>query len=172
MHGQKFSVDEVIQIARDILQGLAVAHASGIVHRDIKPANLWLETTASDGYRVKIFDFGLARADPDQSQLTHASAIVGTPAFMPPEQPRGSKAIDFRSDLFSVGCVLYLLCTDQLPFQGESTIETLKAIAMSTPKSPELIRSDLIELGLGGRLPITDSAILQTEIVVESSTGQ
>jgi serine/threonine protein kinase len=141
--GRKFSVNEVVRIARDILLGLSVAHASGIVHRDIKPANLWLETISGDNFRVKILDFGLARADLDESQLTHASAIVGTPAFMPPEQARGSKAIDFRSDLFSVGCVLYLLCADQLPFQGETTIETLMAIAMSTPKSPELIRSDV-----------------------------
>ena len=141
--GQRFSVSEVVRIAREILQGLSVAHACGIVHRDIKPANLWLESTGSNCFRVKILDFGLARADLDESQLTHASAIVGTPAFMPPEQARGSKAIDFRSDLFSVGCVLYLLCTDQLPFQGETTIETLMAIAMSTPRSPELIRSDV-----------------------------
>lgn len=146
--GRKFTVSEVVRIGREILQGLSVAHASGIVHRDIKPANLWLESTAASSFRVKILDFGLARADLDESQLTHASAIIGTPAFMPPEQARGSKAIDFRSDLFSVGCVLYLLCTDQLPFQGETTIDTLMAIALSTPKSPDLIRSDVSsELG-------------------------
>ncbi len=141
--GQKFTVEQITQIASDILQGLSVAHASGIVHRDIKPANLWLEPTTKGTFRVKILDFGLARADLDESQLTHASAIVGTPAFMPPEQARGSKAIDFRSDLFSVGCVLYLLCTEQLPFQGENTIETLIAIAMGTPEPPNSIRPEI-----------------------------
>ena len=66
--GRKFSVKEIIGMAREVLQGLAVAHASGIVHRDIKPANLWLESTAQHSFRIKILDFGLARADLDESQ--------------------------------------------------------------------------------------------------------
>jgi len=137
---RKFSIIEILKIAREVSLGLAAAHAKGLVHRDIKPANLWLEQTSKNTFRMKILDFGLARAELDESQLTLASAIVGTPAFMAPEQARGSKSVDFRSDLFSLGCVLYLLCAHELPFQAETTIETLIAIALTTPRSPELIQ--------------------------------
>jgi eukaryotic-like serine/threonine-protein kinase len=138
--GRKFSIAEILKIGREVAEGLSVAHANGIVHRDIKTANLWLEQSNKKSFRVKILDFGLARAELDESQLTHASAIIGTPAFMAPEQARGSKAIDFRSDLFSLGCVLYLLCAHELPFKADSTIETLMALALNSPKSPELIQ--------------------------------
>jgi len=140
--GRKFSIAEILKIGREVAEGLSVAHTNGIVHRDIKSANLWLEQSNKKPFRVKILDFGLARAELDDSQLTHASAIIGTPAFMAPEQARGGKAIDFRSDLFSLGCVLYLLCSHELPFKAETTIETLMAIMLHTPKSPELIQPE------------------------------
>src|SRR5205814_4227536 len=95
-------LQEVLRIGMQAAAGLAAAHAQGLVHRDVKPANILLE----DGVeRVKLTDFGLARAADDAS-LTKTGIIAGTPQFMSPEQARG-ESIDQRSDLFSLGCVLY-----------------------------------------------------------------
>ncbi len=123
---------EVVRIGREVADGLAAAHACGLIHRDIKPGNLWLE---GDRGRVKILDFGLARAVDDKAHLTQSGAIVGTPAYMAPEQVTG-KGLDARCDLFSLGCVLYRLCTGVLPFQGSDTIATLMAVATEQPRPP------------------------------------
>ena len=93
--------------------GLAAAHAQGLVHRDIKPANILLENGVE---RVKITDFGLARAVDDAS-LTHTGFVAGTPQYMSPEQARG-ETVDHRADLFSLGSVLYAMCTGQPPFRA------------------------------------------------------
>src|SRR5262249_37225718 len=98
---------EAVRIARQMAEGLAAAHEHGLIHRDIKPANVWLET--GSGW-VKIVDFGLARATADDVNLTKEGTIVGTPAFMAPEQAR-SGTVDARCDLFSLGAVLYRMCT-------------------------------------------------------------
>ena len=110
----RLPLSEVIRIGRETAAGLAAAHKKGLIHRDIKPANLWLEETG----RVKILDFGLARAAADSGQLTQSGAIIGTPAYMAPEQVDG-KTLDARCDLFSLGCVLYRLSTGELPFQRD-----------------------------------------------------
>ena len=119
--GRQPKLAQILRIGREMARGLAAAHQRGLVHRDIKPANVWLE--APQG-RVKILDFGLARGTKDDSQLTQSGAIVGTPAYMSPEQANGHK-VDHRTDLFSLGCVLYRLCTGQMPFKGENTMATL-----------------------------------------------
>ncbi len=120
---------EVVRVGRQVAAGLAAAHAVGLVHRDIKPANLWLDS-AADG-RVKILDFGLARGDCDE-RLTAAGAVLGTPAFMAPEQARGEPS-DGRSDLFSLGVVLYRLAAGVLPFTGKGTLGVLASLATETP---------------------------------------
>ena len=102
---------EAARIGREIALGLAAAHAKGLVHRDVKPANVWLE--AGTG-RVKLLDFGLALAH-DTSNLTHSGFVIGTPAYMSPEQAR-SEPLDGRSDLFSLGVTLYLALTGDRPF--------------------------------------------------------
>jgi len=130
-------VGEVIRIGKEIAEGLAQAHQKGLIHRDIKPANIWLEGKKR---RAKILDFGLARATEDESHLTQSGAIMGTPAYMAPEQARGEK-VDHRCDLFSLGCVLYCLCTGVMPFKGKDSISTLMAVAMETPKSPAELQS-------------------------------
>jgi formylglycine-generating enzyme required for sulfatase activity len=125
----RLSLAEVLRIGLESAQGLAAAHARRLVHRDIKPANLWLEGPTG---HVKVLDFGLARAPADQVHLTTMGMIVGTPAYMAPEQAEG-KPVDPRCDLFSLGCVLYQMSTGTLPFHGESTIAVLRALALHEP---------------------------------------
>jgi hypothetical protein len=130
---------EVLRIGHETASGLAAAHKQGLIHRDIKPANLWLEEETG---RVKILDFGLARAAADSAQLTQAGTIVGTPAYMAPEQVQG-QTTDSRCDLFSLGCVLYLMSTGELPFKGADTISTLMAVSTVQPAAPRKITSAL-----------------------------
>src|SRR5262249_27717391 len=105
----RLAVPEVLRIGREIAEGLAAAHERGLIHRGIKPANVWLE---GEKGVAKLLDFGLARSAGDGTQLTTAGAIVGTPAYMAPEQATGG-GVDARCDLFSLGCVLYRLCTGE-----------------------------------------------------------
>lgn len=114
--------------------GLAAAHAAGLVHRDLKPSNLWLETTDS-GERLRILDFGLARAVDEESDLTQTGLVAGTPSYMAPEQA-DDRPIDARADLFSLGCVLYHLLTGRLAFPGRSPLAVLRALATHTPPPP------------------------------------
>jgi WD40 repeat protein len=125
-------VPEVLRIGREIAEGLAAAHERGLIHRDVKPANVWLEGKRG---RVKILDFGLARPRGESSQITQQGTIVGTPAYMAPEQGRG-EAVDYRCDLFSLGCVLYKMCTGEIPFRGTDLVSTLVAVAMDEPAPP------------------------------------
>jgi serine/threonine protein kinase/Leucine-rich repeat (LRR) protein len=125
------SVPQVLRLGRQIARGLGAAHAQGLIHRDIKPANLWLEPER--GGHVKILDFGLARAVGDEAHLTQSGASVGTPAYMAPEQARG-EGVDHRCDLFSLGVVLYRMCTGRLPFTGTSTMAVLTSLATDTPR--------------------------------------
>ncbi len=130
---------EVLRIGREIATGLQTAHERGLVHRDIKPSNLWLE--AGHG-RVKILDFGLARNAADDAGLTQSGVVVGTPVFMSPEQAQG-RAIDARSDLFSLGSVFYQMSTGELPFQRADTVATLVALSTQQPERPERYNPEL-----------------------------
>ena len=121
---------QILRIGREIARGLQAAHERGLVHRDIKPANLWLDA-ATNG-RIKILDFGLARPEKEDAGLTRSGQIVGTPNYMSPEQAEGKK-IDGRSDLFSLGVVLYRLCTGVLPFRGPNIMAVLMALATQDP---------------------------------------
>ena len=125
------SVPQVLRLGQQIARGLAAAHEAGLIHRDVKPANLWLEPEG--GGRVKILDFGLARAAVDEARLTQAGVLLGTPAYMAPEQARGAN-VDQRCDLFSLGVVLYQLLTGQLPFRGDSTLVLLAAVLTEQPR--------------------------------------
>ncbi len=125
-------VGEALRIAREAALGLAAAHAKGLIHRDIKPANIWLE--ASSG-RVRLLDFGLVRAADGDPSLTLPEAVAGTPQYMSPEQARG-KMVTPRSDLFSVGCVLYHMLTGRLPFHGDDALSTLAQLTSSQPEPP------------------------------------
>jgi serine/threonine protein kinase len=127
---------EVAQIGRQIAEGLAAAHGTGLIHRDIKPGNILLESGPPQ--RVKITDFGLARTADDAS-LTQSGIVTGTPLFMSPEQARG-ESIDARSDLFSLGSVLYTMCSGRPPFRANGLLAVLKRVAEDTPRPiPEVI---------------------------------
>jgi hypothetical protein len=114
---------DVVRIGVQVARGLAAAHAKGLVHRDIKPANILLEEGTG---RARLADFGLARAVGDAS-LTATGVVAGTPEFMSPEQATGA-AVDARSDLFSLGAVLYAAFTGASPFRGESPFLTLQRV--------------------------------------------
>jgi len=120
---------EILRIGMQIASGLAAAHAQGFLHRDIKPANILLENGVE---RVKITDFGLARAVDDAS-VTQSGVIAGTPQYMSPEQAQG-EAVDHRADLFSLGSVLYALCTGHPPFRASGSMAVLKRVIEDTPR--------------------------------------
>ncbi len=136
---RRLSVEEVVRIASETALGLAAAHERGLIHRDIKPANIWLE---GDKGRVKILDFGLARRRGDDANLTQQRAILGTPAYMAPEQASG-RAVDMRADLFSLGCVMYRLSTGRPAFQGADAVATLVAVATEQPSPPHQLNPEL-----------------------------
>ena len=123
---------EVLRIGREIADGLDAAHARGLIHRDVKPSNVWLEAGRD---RVKILDFGLSRALQSDDQLTRTGNVLGTPEFMSPEQANG-QPLDARADLFSLGSVLYLLCTGASPFKRASEFDTMLAVPDDEPPSP------------------------------------
>jgi serine/threonine protein kinase/formylglycine-generating enzyme required for sulfatase activity len=125
----ELTISEVIRVARESAEGLRAAHAAGLVHRDIKPANIWLEAPLG---RVKILDFGLAREEVANDRMTQSGAVIGTPKYMSPEQADG-KPVDARSDLFSLGVVIYRLCAGREPFSGPSMLAVLKAVMFDPP---------------------------------------
>jgi serine/threonine protein kinase len=115
-------VEEVLRIGAQAAAGLAAAHDRGLVHRDVKPANILLDAAGN----VRLTDFGLARAV-DDTTLTQTGVIAGTPQYMAPEQARGDK-VDDRADLFSLGSVLYAMCTGRPPFRAPTTVAVLKRV--------------------------------------------
>jgi serine/threonine protein kinase len=136
---KRLPIDAVLRIGREIADGLSAAHERGLIHRDIKPSNVWLETGRD---RVKILDFGLARSA-GASHITKSGVLIGTPSYMAPEQARGGQAVTPRCDLFSLGCVLYRLCTGELPFKGTDTLATLTALATATPPRVDKLNAEV-----------------------------
>src|SRR5262249_9623870 len=129
---------EALRIGLHVAEGLAAAHRQGLVHRDVKPANILLENSVE---RVKITDFGLARAGDDAS-LTPSGVVAGTPMVMSPEQARG-EPVDFRSDLFSLGSVLYTMCAGRPPFRAPTTMAVLKRVCEETPRPIREVNPEL-----------------------------
>jgi serine/threonine protein kinase len=124
-------VSLVLRIGREIASGLAAAHDCGLVHRDIKPHNIILEGPKQ---RVQIIDFGLARVtNKGLSTITGAGMVVGTPAYMSPEQIDDDATVDARSDLFGLGVVLYEMLSGRVPYEGRSPVATLAAISAGNP---------------------------------------
>jgi eukaryotic-like serine/threonine-protein kinase len=128
--GGPLPVPEVLRIGAQVAAGLAAAHAQGLVHRDVKPANILIDRNG----QAKLTDFGLARAA-DDTRLTQSGVVAGTPQYMAPEQGRG-EAVDLRADLFSLGSVLYAMCTGAPPFRGEGHLAVLKRVCEEAPQAP------------------------------------
>ena len=131
-------VSDILEIGLQIAAGLAAAHDLGLVHRDIKPGNILLERGID---RLYITDFGLARAVDDAS-VTRTGVIAGTPQYMSPEQARG-EFVDARSDLFSLGSVMYAMCTGRVPFRADSPYGILRRIIDDTPRDVRGINPDV-----------------------------
>ena len=132
MQKRRFSFEEIVDLGSQMASALDYAHQKGIVHRDIKPNNIVVQP---DG-RIRITDFGIARIDdPNMAQQTQAGEILGSPAYMSPEQVMGKK-IDGRSDLYSFGVILYELFTGERPFQKENLAAIFRAITEEEPQEP------------------------------------
>ena len=128
----KLSASEAARLGREAAEGLAAAHAVGLVHRDVKPSNLWLERLPDGRDRVKVLDFGLARPVENAEHLTRTDALMGTAGYMAPEQAR-AEPVDGRADLFSLGCVLYRMCTGLAPFRGDTLTAQLLQTHLAQP---------------------------------------
>jgi serine/threonine protein kinase len=129
---------DAARMGRQIALGLAAADEKSLVHRDVKPANVWLEAGTK---RVKLLDFGLALGQ-DNPQLTHSGFVIGTPAFMSPEQARG-EPLDGRSDLFSLGIILYLATTADRPFEGATAMAVMRNLELHFPTRVNVKRADV-----------------------------
>ena len=142
MHARQMNLDKVLNIAIQVASALQAAHAAGIAHRDIKPENIMIR---SDGY-IKVLDFGLAKLT--ESELSQAAAetnpgiVMGTPRYMSPEQARGLD-VDLRTDIFSLGTVIYELVTGKLPFEGETTSDVIAALIKDEPEPMRTTVPDL-----------------------------
>jgi serine/threonine-protein kinase len=135
-NGPPLSLREVLRIVRQVADALDYAHRQGIVHRDIKPSNILLDTTG----RVKVADFGIAKVTGQSTELTMAGSVMGSPQYLSPEQIRGDD-LDGRSDVFSLGVVLYELLSGKRPFEGETITTLVYQILHKEPPPVSALRS-------------------------------
>ncbi|MBX3435386.1 MAG: serine/threonine protein kinase [Pirellulales bacterium] len=135
----------IIHLMRQVCDALAEAHEQGLIHRDIKPANIYCAYRGGLFDVAKLLDFGLAKpiADTTDSGLTQEGAITGSPLYMSPEQATGGDAIDARSDVYSLGAVMYFMATGRPPFAHASAIKVLVAHAAEDPEPPRMLRPEL-----------------------------
>jgi serine/threonine protein kinase len=148
-------VDAAVSLTCQAAEALQAAHAGHVVHRDLKPANLFV----LDGGQLKICDFGIAWAVDSTTHLTATGQVIGTPAYMSPEQCRGEQ-VDERSDLYSLGCVLYALLTGRPPFAEGQPMAIMLQHLNATPAPPRAIRPDVP--------PVLDHLVL--ELLAKDST--
>jgi eukaryotic-like serine/threonine-protein kinase len=137
----RLTPEQIAPIARQFLTALASAHAAGIIHRDLKPENIFiLRSKAGRADYVKLIDFGISKFSrpfgDGEHRMTRADAVLGTPCYMSPEQARGARETDVRSDIYSCGVILFESVTGRLPFEGESFNDLMFKIALSDAPSP------------------------------------
>jgi len=139
----KLPISLTIPIVRQLCAGLAIAHGQGVVHRDLKPDNVYL--CKGDELRVKLLDFGIARVtDTNAANRTRTGVIMGTPAYMAPEQARGAR-VDARADIYSVGAILYRCLTGHEPFEADDPAAVLTAVLTREPARPRSLASEIPE---------------------------
>jgi len=149
----RLAVWEAVDILLQALKGVAEAHRHGIVHRDLKPANLFLHRRGDGSYVVKVLDFGVSKAnrpstiappdDQDEPELTVTKALLGSPAYMSPEQLYDSKRVDFRTDIWSLGVIFYEMLAGVAPFEEKSLSDLVVAILHKTPPPLRELRPDI-----------------------------
>ncbi len=133
-------LERAVSLASQLLSALGHAHAHGVIHRDVKPSNIII--TPED--EVKMVDFGLAKGSEEETQLTDTGAFMGTVSYMSPEQVL-CREVDYRSDLWAAGAVLYEMMTGQLPFSGGNPYAVCDAILRTRPRRPSELRPELPE---------------------------
>src|SRR5262249_6515045 len=134
-----FAVDAAVLYAIQVCKALAEAHAIGIIHRDLKPSNLFLTHRPDGTACIKVLDFGISKiagGDPEL-EMTKTNAVLGSPHYMSPEQIRSARTVDPRTDIWSLGVILYRLTTGKLPFSGQNATELIATVleADATPPS-------------------------------------
>lgn len=145
----KLTPQELAPIAFELLEGLGSMHAAGVVHRDLKPANIFLaKTRGGRGETVKILDFGVAKLQPKPGEvgaMTQTGAMMGTPLYMSPEQARGARDVDGRSDIYSASVIFYRALTGELPYMAQNLNELLFKIVLEDPRPIRELSPDIDE---------------------------
>jgi len=159
LKGRELNIEQADDLARGIIEGVAVAHQMGLIHRDLKPGNIMLDA-GPGGLVPKITDFGLAKlldSGGGGHLETRSGMSMGTPAYMAPEQIESAKDVDARADVFSLGAILYELVTGERPFRGSSTLEVLNAVAAGKRTPVEELVPDLpdrMRIAIDGALEV------------------
>lgn len=133
-------IGEALAIAEELTEALMAVHAQGVLHRDLKPSNVFL--CDDEQVRVRLLDFGVARLE-EEGQLTRTGAVVGTPAYMAPEQVRGAVHADVRADIYGVGAILYRALTGHPPYSSGPAVSVLSAVLEGAPAAPSVHQPEM-----------------------------
>jgi serine/threonine-protein kinase len=141
----RLPIEEAVDYVLQACEGLAEAHAAGVIHRDLKPSNLFLARRPNGTSVVKVLDFGISKVAPraDEVAMTTTNVLMGSPLYMAPEQMRSSKDVDARADIWSLGLILYELLAADLPFGGETIPEVCVAVMQADPQPMTYFRNDV-----------------------------
>ena len=139
----KLDIGTAVNLARQVCRALGAAHERGVVHRDMKPENVFL-TKQHEAVHIKVIDFGISKSGQGETNLTRTGMIIGTPAFMAPEQARGDK-VDVRADVYATGALLYTMLTGKRPFDSDDPTATLTLVLTADPERPRALDPNIPE---------------------------